>query len=52
MATSKHWGDPEADEYTDDEGNILYYDRTGRLRKFKSTDVEYQQMYHYHEEDN
>lgn len=52
MPTSKRWSDPEDNEYTDDEGNILYYDRTGRLRKFKATDIEYQQQYHYHEEDN
>ena len=51
MATSKHWGDPEEDAYADDEGNILYYDKQGKLRKFKATDVEYQQMYHY-DEDN
>jgi hypothetical protein len=50
MATSKHWSDPEEDAYTDDEGNILYYDKQGKLRKFKTTDVEYQQMYHYHED--
>jgi hypothetical protein len=52
MATSKHWGDPEQDAYADDDGNILYHDKQGKLRKFKATDVEYQQMYHYHEEDN
>ena len=50
MATSKHWGDPEEDAYADDEGNILYYDKQGKLRKFKTTAVEYQQMYHYHED--
>lgn len=52
MASSRSWSTPEDNEYTDDEGNILYHDRTGRLRKFKATDAEYQQMYHYSEEDN
>ena len=49
MPSSKQWSDPDDNEYTDDEGNTLYYDRTGKLRKFKTSDVEYQQMYHYDE---
>lgn len=52
MPTSKHWSDPEDDAYTDDDGNVIYYDRQGRLRKYKVTDLEYQQQYHYYEEDN
>lgn len=52
MPSSKHWSDPDDDEYTDDEGNILYYDKTGKLRKYKASNLEYQQQYHYYEEDN
>lgn len=50
MPGSKYWSDPEDDEYLDDEGNVLYYDRTGKLRKYKTTNVEYQQQYHYEED--
>jgi hypothetical protein len=49
MPSSKHWSDPEGDEYLDDDGNVLYYDRTGKLRKYKTSDLEYQQQYHYEE---
>lgn len=51
MPGSKHWGQPEDDEYVDDNGNVIYFDRTGKLRKYKKTDTEFQQMYHYYEED-
>jgi hypothetical protein len=50
MPSSKHWGDPEEDEYMDDEGNVLYYDRTGKLRKYKVSDLEYQQQIHYEDD--
>lgn len=52
MPSSKHWGDPDEEEFYDDNGNVIYYDRGGRLRKFRTSDLEYQQNYHYHEEDN
>lgn len=52
MPGSKHWGDPDEDEYMDDNGQVLYFDKSGRLRKQRKTDREYQQMYHYYEEDN
>lgn len=52
MPTSKHWSDPEDDVYTDDDNNVIYYDRQGKLRKYKTSDLEYQQQYHYYEEDN
>lgn len=52
MPTSRHWSDPEDDLYEDDNGNVIYFDKTGRLRKFKTSDLEYQQQYHYYEEDN
>lgn len=50
MPSSKRWGDPDEDEYTDDEGNVLYYDRSGRLRKYKTSDVEYHQQVHYEDD--
>lgn len=50
MASSRHWSEPDDDEYTDDEGNVLYYDRTGKLRKYKTSDTEYQQQYHYEDD--
>lgn len=50
MPSSQTWSDPDDDTYTDDDGNILYYDKRGRLRKFNSNDREYQQMYHYEDD--
>lgn len=50
MATSKHWSDPEEDVYTDDDGNVIYFDRQGKLRRFKVDDREYQQQYHYEDD--
>lgn len=52
MPSSKQWSDPEDNNYADDDGNILYVDRKGKWRKYKHNDLEYQQQYHYHEEDN
>lgn len=52
MPGSQHWSDPEDDFYEDDEGKVLYVDKRGKLRKFDVRDREYQQMYHYYEEDN
>lgn len=52
MPTSRHWQytDESEDMYTDDDGNVLYYDRQGKLRRYKSTDREFQQRYHYEED--
>jgi hypothetical protein len=52
MPTSKHWSEPEDDSYVDDDGNVIYFDKTGKLRRFNTNDREFQQMYHYYEEDN
>jgi hypothetical protein len=50
MPSSKQWSDPDDDKsYFDDDGNIIYYDRQGKLKKYKATDLEYQQQYHYDE---
>lgn len=50
MPASQSWSDPDEDSYLDDDGNVIYFDRTGRLRKFKTSDREYQQMYHYEDD--
>lgn len=51
MPSSKTWSEPDDDDsFYDDDGNIIYFDRTGKLRKFKAKDAEYQQMYHYYED--
>lgn len=50
MPGSKHWSDPEEDMYEDDNGNVVYYDRTGKLRKYRKNDAEFQQMYHYEDD--
>lgn len=52
MPSSKHWSDYEDDAYEDDNGNIVYFDKRGKLRRFKANDPEFQQMYHYYESDN
>ena len=52
MPSSQNWSQPDDDSYADDEGNIIYYDKRGRLRKFNHNDREYQQMYHYSEDDH
>jgi hypothetical protein len=54
MPTSRHWQYTEDDDstYLDDDGNIIYYDRQGKLKKYKATNLEYQQQYHYYETDN
>jgi len=52
MPASRTWGDPEDDAYLDDEGNVLYFDRTGKLRRYRTSDLEYQQMHHYYEDDH
>lgn len=52
MPGSKHWGDPDDDEYTDDDGTVLYVDKSGKLRRQHKSDREFQQMYHYYETDN
>lgn len=52
MPSSKHWSDPEDDEFYDDEGNVLYVDKQGKWRKFNAKNREFQQQYHYYEEDN
>lgn len=52
MVNSQNWSTPNDDEYTDDDGNVVYYDRQGKLKRYKSSDLEFQQMYHYQENDN
>lgn len=50
MPSSQNWSAPDDDLYTDDEGNVLYYDKRGRLRRTGVDDREYQQMYHYEDD--